>query len=210
MEMYLTTVFPAMFFLLSGLNISFIGEHISDAVRRSDATDAGAQKQHDLLERCLVSSTVALLDVPQHHSGIDALQCLIASGLVELVFPQNGHTAELEILLKFFIHRHIRSKLIEVKELLEGQRQHSYFHISAGKQCGKLRREKIGVGDCDIDIYIKIQTERFDCFFPMLHRLQLVEHEVGFPILGDMLADMIVKGQPEKSKQFQTWKYEII
>ena len=52
-----------------------------------DAADVGAQKQHDFLECCLVGPGVPLEDIPEHHGGVNALQCLVAPGFVELVFP---------------------------------------------------------------------------------------------------------------------------
>ena len=163
--------FPCDAFLLSGMNVSLVGEHISDAVWGRDTADVGAQKQHDFLEHCLVCSAVALQNVPQYYRGIDALQCLIASSLVELIFSQDRHSAELEILLEFFLHSHIGCKFVEVQKLLKRQRQHPYLYIPAGEQRGKFRGQQVSIGACDIDVYIKIQTERLDRFFPMLHSL---------------------------------------
>ena len=141
----------------------------------------------------LICAIIALQNITQHHGRIDTFQCLIASRFVELVFSQNWHPSELEILLELFVHCHIGCKLVEVQKLLEGQRQHPYLYISAGEQRRKFRGQQIGIGTRDINVYIIIQAEGLDCYFPMLYSLQFIEYKVGLSVFSDLLADIIIK-----------------
>ena len=65
--------------------------------------------------------------------------------------------------------------------------------ITPRQQGGKLYGKQIRVGTGNINIHIKIQTERFDGFFPMLYSLQLVKNQISLSDFGDQSADMVVK-----------------
>ena len=47
----------------------------------------------------------------------------------------------------------------------------------------------------DVNIYIVIQTEGLDCFFPMAHRLQFVENQIGFSAIRHFGADIVIESE---------------
>ena len=117
----------------------------------------------------------------------------MTSYFIEAVFPENRHTSELHISLESFFHCDRRFKFAEGQKLFEGQGKHTDFHISPGQQGGELCGEKIRIGTGDINIYIEIEAERFNGFFPMFDSLQFIKDEIGSSLFGNPCADIIVE-----------------
>ena len=104
------------------------------------------------------------------------------------IFPVAKHILSLDIdeRLKrgdIFLVNEIQNITIKVYEFLKGQRIHFHFYIPSGQVGGILRRQKIGVRSCNINIAVKIYAKGINCIFPLMNSLQFIKKQISSLIL---------------------------